>query len=269
MSSLRASDTALLATTVLLFAVSTVTTVMWSLSMSSMGDMPMPGGWSMSMTWMPACGESWLGAAASFVGMWAVMMAAMMMPSLAPMLLRYREALSAMNEQHGAWLTALVGAGYFAVWTGLGIVVFVIGNALASAEMQIPALARLVPVAVGVVVLAAGALQFTAWKARQLACCRMMHTPCRDRVSSVGAALRHGLQLGVRCSNCGIGFTSLLLAFGVMNLGAMALVTVAITAERWAPAGERVARGIGATLLSAGVFLVARAAEVAGFVGFQ
>ena len=49
---------------------------------------------------------------------------------------------------------------------------FPLGVALAAVEMQLPTLARAVPIAVGVVVLIAGALQFTAWKARQLACCR-------------------------------------------------------------------------------------------------
>jgi hypothetical protein len=51
-----------------------------------------------------------------------------------------------------------------------------------------------------------------------------------------------------------------LLALGVMDLSAMALVTAAITAERLAPAGGRVARGIGVLGLEAGLFLVVRAA---------
>ena len=46
----------------------------------------MPGGWSMSMAWMRMPGQTWPGAAASFLAMWAVMMVAMMLPSLVPML---------------------------------------------------------------------------------------------------------------------------------------------------------------------------------------
>ena len=42
----------------------------------------MPGGWTMSMTWMRMPGQTWPGVAASFLGMWVVMMVAMMLPSL-------------------------------------------------------------------------------------------------------------------------------------------------------------------------------------------
>ena len=70
---------------------SAAVTIAWGASMSAMGGMPMPGGWTMSMTWMRMPGQTWPGAAASFLGMWIVMMVAMMLPSLVPMLWRYRE----------------------------------------------------------------------------------------------------------------------------------------------------------------------------------
>jgi predicted metal-binding membrane protein len=62
--------------------------------------------------------------------------------------------------------------GYFFVWTVFGMAAFPLGVALAAIEMQQPALARAVPITVGVVVLMAGSLQLTAWKARLLACRR-------------------------------------------------------------------------------------------------
>jgi predicted metal-binding membrane protein len=55
--------------------------------------MPMPGGWTMSIAWMRMPGQTWPGAVASFLGMWVVMMVAMMLPSLVPMLWRYRQTL--------------------------------------------------------------------------------------------------------------------------------------------------------------------------------
>jgi predicted metal-binding membrane protein len=59
-------------------------------------------------------------------------------------------------------LTRADGCGYFFAWTVFGMAAFPLGVALAAVEMQLPALARAVPIAVGVVVLIAGALQFTA-----------------------------------------------------------------------------------------------------------
>jgi predicted metal-binding membrane protein len=88
------------------------------------------------------------------------------------MLWRYRQAVGRTGETRLGRLTALVGVGHFFVWTVFGMDAYALGVALAAVEMHLPVLARAVPVAVGVVVLIAGALQFTAWKAHHLACCR-------------------------------------------------------------------------------------------------
>jgi predicted metal-binding membrane protein len=228
--------------------------------MSALGEMPMPGGWTMSMAWMRMPGQTWPSAAASFLGMWVVMMVAMMLPSLVPMLLHYRQAVGRTSETRLGRLTALVGMGYFFVWTVFGMAVFPLGVALSEIEMQQPALARAVPIAVGVVVLIAGALQFSPWKARHLACC--LEAPGRDRTlpAAAGTAWRHGLRLGLHCSQCCAGLVAILLVIGIMDLRTMAVVTVAITVERLAPAGERVARATGAVVFGAGLFLIARAA---------
>jgi predicted metal-binding membrane protein len=244
----------------LLFAASATATIVWCASMSAMGGMPMPGGWTMSMAWMRMPWQSWPGAAASFLGMWVVMMVAMMLPSLTPMLWRYRQAVDRRGETHLGLLTALVGVGYFFVWTVFGMAAFSLGVALAAVEMQQPALARAVPIAVGVAVVTAGALQFTAWKARQLACCREAPEHGRTLPADTGTAWRHGLRLGLHCSYSCAGLTAVLLVVGVMDLRAMAVVAAAITLERLAPAGERVARSIGAVVVGAGLFLVAQAA---------
>jgi predicted metal-binding membrane protein len=246
----------------LLFAASTAVTVVWCASMSGMGGMPMPGGWTMSMAWMLMPGQTWLGAAASFLGMWVVMMVAMMLPSLVPMLWRYRQAVAGPGEARLGRLTVLAGAGYFFVWTLLGVVVFPLGVALAEAEMRQPLLARAVPMAAGVVVLVAGVLQFSQWKARHLACCREAPGRGRTLPADAATAWRHGLRLGLHCVQCCAGLAAILLVLGVMDLGAMAIVGAAITAERLAPAGARVARAIGAVVVAAGVFLLVRAAAL-------
>jgi predicted metal-binding membrane protein len=227
-----------------------------------MGEMSMPGDWTMSMAWMRMPGQTWPGAAASFLGMWVVMMVAMMLPSLVPMLLRYRQAVGSTGDGNVGlgWLTALVGVGYFAVWAVFGMGAFPLGVALATIEMQQPALAQVVPIAVGVIVVMAGALQFTAWKARHLTCCRQMPGRGRTLPAEAGTAWRHGVRLGLHCSRCCIGLIAILLVIGVMDLRAMAVVAAAITIERLAPAGERVARAVGAVVVGAGLILILRAA---------
>jgi predicted metal-binding membrane protein len=258
MASEQTSERAFFGVSALLFAASAAVTIVWCASMS--GEMPMPGGWTMSMAWMRMPGQTWPGAAASFIAMWVVMMVAMMLPSLVPMLLRYRQAVGRTGETRLGRLTALVGAGYFFVWTMFGMVVFPLGVALATIEMRHPALARAVPIAVAVVVLIAGSFQFTRWKACHLACCREAPACGLTLPADAGAAWRQGLKFGVHCAQCCAGLMAILLVIGVMDLRAMAIVTAAITIERLAPAGERIARGIGAFVLAAGLFLIARAA---------
>jgi predicted metal-binding membrane protein len=250
----------LLGVSALLFAASVVLTIVWCTSMSSMGDMPMPGCWTMSMAWMRMPGQTWPGAAASFLGMWVVMMVAMMLPSLVPMLRRYREAVAGTAETRLGPLTVLVGVGYFFVWTVFGTAAFPLGVALVAIEMQQPALARAVPIAVGVVVLIAGSFQLTAWKARHLACCREAPGRGRTLPADAGTAWRHGLRLGVHCAHSCAGLMAILLVIGVMDLCAMAVVAAALTVERLAPAGERIARATGIVVVGAGLVLIARAA---------
>src|SRR5471030_2675806 len=105
MSHERASQQTFLGVSALLFVASAAVTIVWCESMSAMGGMPMPGGWTMSMIWMRMPGQTWPGAAASFLGMWVVMMVAMMLPSLVPMLWRYRQAVGTAGEMHLGRLT--------------------------------------------------------------------------------------------------------------------------------------------------------------------
>src|SRR5437899_3709720 len=97
------------------------------------------------MSTMPMPGQTWLPAAASFLGMWIVMMVAMMLPSLVPTLWRYRQA--GLGQ-----LTTLVGVGYFAVWTVFGMVAYLLGLALP----------RTAPIAVGAIVLLSASPQSPA-----------------------------------------------------------------------------------------------------------
>jgi predicted metal-binding membrane protein len=192
--------------------------------------------------------------------MWVVMMVAMMLPSLVPRLWRYRQAVGRTDDTRRGPLTTLVALAYFFVWTVVGMAAFLLGAGLATMEMQRPALARAVPMAVAVVVLIVGALQFTPWKARQLACCRQAPGCGCVLPADPGTAWRHGLRLGLQCSRCCAGLTAILLVIGIMDLRAMAVVAAATTVERLAPAGQRMARAIGAVAIGTGLLLVARTA---------
>lgn len=147
-----------------------------------------------------------------------------------------------------------MGAGYFLIWILLGLAVFPLGAALAEVLLRFPALAEAGPVATGLVVLVAGLQQFSAWKVRQLACCRR----AGGTATSAAAAWRYGLRLGVRCIRCCAGPTAVLLVLGVMDLWVMTAVAVAIGLERLTPNGERFARAAGAFAIAAGSFLAVR-----------
>jgi predicted metal-binding membrane protein len=199
----------------------------------------------------------------SFVAMWLVMMMAMMLPSLLPMLRRYRQTVASTGELRADQLTALVGAGYFSLWMMLGVAISPLAIGVATIEMRVPALAHAVPTAIGVVVLMAGALQFTPWKLHHLACWREASASGCTVPSDPGTAWRHGLRLGLHCVFCCANLMAILLVIGIMDVRAMAVVTAAVTAERLAPDGQRVARAFGAVVVGAGLLLIARASGLA------
>jgi len=202
--------------------------------------------------------QAWYGAAAGYLGMWMAMMVPMMLPSLIPMLSRYRGAVRGAGGVHRHGLTALVGMSYFAVWAALGAVAYVGGAGLRAIEMRWDTVERWLPVATGVVLLVAGGVQLTSWKARQLA--RWRHgAGCAGRPAPDAlGAWRHGLRLGVQCSLCCGSLMLALLAIGMMDLVAMAAVTLAISAERLAPVPLRVARVAGVAIVVVGVLTIAR-----------
>jgi predicted metal-binding membrane protein len=252
-------DWAFLSASALLFVASAVTTIFGNRSMS--GGMAMPGDWTMSMAWMRMQDQNWLAAAFSFMGMWVVMMAAMMLPALVPALLRYRVSVRGLDTVHLNATTVLAGAGYFFVWILLGAVAYPIGVILTNAEMHWRTLARSVPLVTGAVLLVAGGLQLTAWKARQLCSCRD-EANCVSMLSpDACTAWRHGLRLGMHCLLCCLGLMMALLVTGVMNLGAMVLITIAITVERLAPSPMLVVRTAGVVLIAAGVLVIVLSAS--------
>ena len=255
------SNRAYRATIAIAFVASAAGTIVWCRSMS--GGMPMPGGWTMSMAWMRMPGQSWPLAFVSFVAMWLAMMIAMMLPSLFLTLTRYRSALLMRGVTRLSAVTVAASIGYFAVWALLGVLVYPFGVVLATMAMRWPAIARVVPIATGAVILLAGSLQLTRWKARQLNSCRYATDCCDNPAKDARGAWMHGVRSGLRCTLCCAGFTSVLLVAGVMDPGAMAAVAAGITLERFAPRPTLIARATGVVFVAVGTLWIVR--SIAGF----
>jgi hypothetical protein len=186
------SDRAFLGIAALLFAAGAAVTVAWCASMSGMPGMDMPGGWSMSMAWMRMPAQTWLAASATFLGMWSVMMLAMMLPAITPALRDYRRGIAGACANS---LTLRVAAAYFGTWMLAGAAVYPLGLAFAEAAMRLPALSRAVPVLGAAVLLAAGLLQLGQWKQRQRWLPLARPAPARG-----GRRGRVAPRLAARCS---------------------------------------------------------------------
>jgi predicted metal-binding membrane protein len=251
-----AGQWAFVAISALLWLVSAGATIYWAGPMSQ--GMPMPGGWTLSMMWMAMPGQDRLGSAAWFMVTWTVMMVAMMLPALAPALSGYRHLVGRGNARGLGGLTTLAAAGYFSLWALFGAGAYFIGLAVAAAEMRSSTLARWAPLAAGIVVLLAGAMQFTRWKARQLERCREGLACAGQPSRNWWSTYRQGVSFGVHCAMCCSGFMLVLLATGMMELLTTAVLSMVITAERLAPRAEPAIRAVGAVLLGAGILLVVR-----------
>lgn len=245
-------------TAALLFVAATVVTILSCASMTTMSAVPMAGGWLLSGIWLPLCGQSWLETAACFLGMWLTMMVAMMLPSLIPVLWRYRLAAVEAGACRPGQLAALAGTGYFIIWTGFGLLVFLVGAALAQAAMQFHSLGRLGPAAGALIVLIAGLSQFSDWKAQRLTDCGGGSGALPARPGATGA-VRTGAALGLRCCMSCAGPMAVLIAGGLMDLRLMLCVTLAVTAERLLPPKSRIASATGVVTAVTGLLSLVQA----------
>ena len=197
---------------------------------------------------------------AAFVGAWGVMMAAMMLPSAAPMILLYRTVSRSMAQsgQH-AVLTLLFAATYSAVWLLFGIPVYLSSAAVAYAVRMNPAFEAALPYALGAVLVAAGAYQFAGIKRVCLKHCQnplsfLMH---RWR-AGYGGTLRVGVAHALYCVGCCWGLMAVLVAAGAMGLPWVLGIAVIVFAEKVVPRGEQAARLVGIGLLILGAAVAVR-----------
>jgi predicted metal-binding membrane protein len=193
------------------------------------------------------------------IAMTVTMMVAMMLPSIAPNLWRYHRELRATRTPHAAVRTTLFAAGYASVWATITVALLAVSAALSPMGMASPADPPFTRWVGGAIVLCAGALQRSRWKATRLARCREACVPARVRSSNVVAALRDGCQLGANCVASCSAPMAVLFAAGLMDPRMMLLITGVITAERVAPGGVHVARLTGGIALVAGLMMCVRA----------
>jgi predicted metal-binding membrane protein len=195
--------------------------------------------------------------------MMAAMMVAMMLPSVTPTLWRHHRHLRATRMPRAGQRTMLFAAGYASVWAAIGLALFATSAALSPMGMASPADPPVAPWAAGAVVLCAGALQRSRWKAKQLLRCREACAAARGVPRFVISAWRDGCRLGVACALSCAAPMAVLFVTGLMNARMMVAITAAITAERLAPAGARIARLTGTLALAAGSAMCVRAIGLA------
>jgi predicted metal-binding membrane protein len=197
------------------------------------------------------------GLTATFV-MWAIMMAAMMLPSVMPATTLYAAmARGRPGALPAAWTFA---AGYILVWTGFSLAAAVLQAGLAEAGLLTPMMASASAPLSAALLIAAGLWQFAPLKRRCLERCRdplslfLMHW----RAGPLGA-LRMGARHGLHCLGCCWALMLLLFTLGVMNLLWIAALAAWALAERLLPAGDLLGRIAGAGLIAAGAALPALA----------
>jgi predicted metal-binding membrane protein len=187
--------------------------------------------------------------------MTTAMMVAMMLPSIAPVLWRYHRQLRAMRAESAGRRTALLAAGYASIWALVSVALFAMSAELSP--MGMPSMGpSFAPLMVGVVVLCAGAIQCSPWKARQLVRCG---DACVDVHSSGITAWWNGCRLGVDCCLSCAAPMAVLFVAGLMDARMMLTISTVVTAERVVPHGPRIARLTGAIALIAGIVICVRA----------
>jgi predicted metal-binding membrane protein len=177
----------------------------------------------------------------TFLVAWVVMMAAMMLPSSAPMFLLYR--LSASDGPNGELRTVVFGAGYLLVWAVVGVVVLV-----AQQLLEVLVSPELRPLGVAAVLFAAGAYQFTPLKTT---CLRACQTPAdflvRHWRGGTLGALRLGIDHGLYCLGCCWALMAVLVAAGGMGLAWVALIALIVLVEKLVPRAIWFSRAVGVT----------------------
>jgi predicted metal-binding membrane protein len=217
------------------------------------GPMTGASAWMMTVTWdAPRLLLLW--------AMWAAMMAGMMLPSAAPMLLLFARAMrNRPSEPHPARHIYAMAAGYLLVWVGFSLAATALQRVLAELSLLTMMMETATPAAAAVILVIAGLYQLTPLKHACLQACR---SPFRILAAGwregVAGAFRMGISHGSYCLGCCWALMLILFAGGVMNLTVILALTLWVAIEKIAPFGEWTAHVSGGLLLAAAAWLLLR-----------
>jgi predicted metal-binding membrane protein len=193
-----------------------------------------------------------------FLAVWVVMMVAMMFPTAAPMILTFHQVQASKRARSETFVSTWVFvAAYMLVWALSGVLAYAgaVGAEAAAAHAKLsgPTAARIG----GLVLVVAGTYQLSPLKNVCLAKCRtpitFILTSWRD--GTMGA-LRMGLAHGFFCLGCCWLLFLILFPLGIMNIGAMAVVTLLVFGEKALAAGDRIAKAAGIALILYGMIVL-------------
>lgn len=194
-----------------------------------------------------------------FLAIWVVMMVAMMFPTAAPMIVAFHRVQAGKRQRGEAFVsTWIFVAAYLLVWGLSGVAAYagaLAAEAVAARTALSPATAARIG---GTVLVAAGLYQLTPLKDLCLSKCRtpitFIMTSWRDGTTG---ALRMGLLHGAYCLGCCWLLFVILFPLGIMNIAAMAVITLVIFAEKSLPWSRAVARATAVALVAYGAVVIA------------
>ena len=218
-----------------------------------MGDMDaMPGMASMQ----PVLAQWTPGEALAMFVMWAVMMAAMMLPSALPMILLH----AALKARTGGGAVAYTGRftlGYIVVWCAFSAAATTAQWALEQAALLSPMMVASSALLGGGLLIVAGIYQMTPYKNRCLSHCRSpAHFLADHRHPGGFGAFRTGVEHGLYCLGCCWAVMLLLFVGGVMNLLWIAALAAFVLIEKVIPHGPAFGRASGVVMIVAGAWLI-------------
>jgi predicted metal-binding membrane protein len=207
-----------------------------------------------------------LGGLGWYVGIWVTMMAAMMLPSAAPMVLVFARVNHerALKDKTAAVPPWIFVTGYLIAWTAFGLAAYVVYRVARDLAPHFLAWSRGGRFVAGGALVLAGLYELTPLKEVCLRHCRgPMHFILGWRDGATGA-LRMGSEHGLYCVGCCWGLMLALFALGVMNLIWMAVIAAVIFAQKVLPAGDRLARVAAVAFMALGIWVAASPSSVPG-----